>query len=248
MNGVRFTAAVFAALLLSGVTLAGGEGAGAQTQDLVFLGQQGPVLIRLRIEVDGRPAQALFKKYCQKWVRYLDRDGDGLLNAEELKRLPTAQEMFQISQGGFFFLAQGTRRPTPGDFGKSEDDMVSAADLMAYYQKGGLTFARVIPGPVPLTAQNAVGEALFNALDANGDGKLSPEEFARGLELIHKLDLNDDEYLSPAELSPTTVDAFGRPLVLSQPNRPGQAGLPEALFAVQSRTNIVQLTDRKSVV
>src|SRR6266540_1744148 len=51
-------------------------------QDLVFLGDKGPVFVRVYVEVDGKPADLAWKNFLQKWFKYLDRNGDGSLTKE----------------------------------------------------------------------------------------------------------------------------------------------------------------------
>src|SRR5437879_4822492 len=59
--------------------------------DLVFLGETRPVLIRLRVRIDGKPLQQAWDDFIDSLFRYLDRDGNGVLSEEELQRAPRPQ-------------------------------------------------------------------------------------------------------------------------------------------------------------
>ncbi|MBN1341247.1 MAG: EF-hand domain-containing protein [Phycisphaerae bacterium] len=55
-------------------------------------------------------------------------------------------------------------------------------------------------GPPPHPRAGAAGKALVNALDANGDGKIDPQEIARAAESLKKLDRNRDGVLDERDL------------------------------------------------
>ena len=71
----------------------GGPKAGADKgQDIIFLAPSRPVLIRLHVEVDGRPlretARAASEEYLRALFRHLDRNGDGFLSEAEAIHVP----------------------------------------------------------------------------------------------------------------------------------------------------------------
>jgi Ca2+-binding EF-hand superfamily protein len=66
---------------------------------------------------------------------------------------------------------------------------------------GSLLRAEALPAAAPHPA--ALSKAIFTALDANGDGKLSPAELAAAEKvLLGKFDLDDDECVTALELVP----------------------------------------------
>src|SRR4051812_42194224 len=68
-------------------------GAAPDVQDVIFLGKSRPVMLRLHLTVDGKPFSQGFDDYLRKLFRYADRDGNGYLDREEIKRLPPAAVM-----------------------------------------------------------------------------------------------------------------------------------------------------------
>ncbi len=202
----------------------------SDVQDVVFLGQPRPLLLRLHLRIDGRPYQAVHRAawddYLKALFGQLDQNGDGFLSEAEARRLPPPP---QLSGGS------GSGRPTNLAFNFRVVDAdgngkLDLAELVAFYRDyggAGLSVTRVAPppalppgvgggagvmaGPVaPATA--AVSEALFNRLDTNRDGRLSQDELAAAEAVLMPLDGDGDELLTPAELT-------GRPAPATQPNR-----------------------------
>ena len=55
-------------------------------RDLIFFDETRPYRLRLHLRRDGRPADADFGDAFDRLFRYLDADGDGVLDAAELAR------------------------------------------------------------------------------------------------------------------------------------------------------------------
>ena len=109
MNKRHFAIADGRTLCRSGDAAAVGAGSGAYSggakadtakadahatdtiQDFVFLGEARPVLVRLHMQVDGKPLQAAWDDCIDYLFRYLDVDGDGMLSKEEVERAPTGR-------------------------------------------------------------------------------------------------------------------------------------------------------------
>jgi Ca2+-binding EF-hand superfamily protein len=175
--------------------------AAVDAQDLVFLGDTRPVLVRLHVHVDGKAVQAVWRDYVRKWFDYLDREGKGYLTRSQVQYAPKAPAFQALRQpGGFFFANPGTT-VLPAELGKRlGDDKISFEDLAGYYARAGAGPVQVTaPAGVNNTSQR-VSQALFDHLDVNKDGKLSPEELFAAEKLLRKLDADDDEMLSPQEL------------------------------------------------
>ena len=52
--------------------------------DFVFFGESRPVLVRAYVELDGKPLQAVWEHYMGQVFKYLDVNGDGVLDKKEL--------------------------------------------------------------------------------------------------------------------------------------------------------------------
>src|SRR5262249_11364920 len=66
--------------------------AGEDVQDVVFLGDKQPLLLRLHLLIDGKPFQAVHRaaldEYLGALFTHLDGNGDGVLSEEEARRMP----------------------------------------------------------------------------------------------------------------------------------------------------------------
>jgi Ca2+-binding EF-hand superfamily protein len=168
-------------------------------QDILFFGDTRPVLLRLHIQLDGKPFRIFWEDYFQSLFAYLDRDGDGVLSAEEAKRVPQAQALLREMQGGYFNAIPGGTAPFAELDTDPKDGQVTRQELAAYYRRYGLQALR-------LTVENQgeqrerLTEALFKYLDVDKDGKLSRDELLRAPTSLRKLDVDDDELLTRQEL------------------------------------------------
>jgi len=203
--------------------------------DLIFFSDSRPVLLRLHVQIDGKPFSEVWDSFQEKLFKYLDRDGNGVLSKEEAERAPTAQQLLRHLQGTSFYdeqflFANGNRANVTAkmaDLDTDKDGKVTLAELKAYYKKGGATPLHVTMGPNQGDSE-ALTEALFKHLDVNKDGKLSKAELAAMPERLRRLDTDDDEMISVGELVPNRFGDGG--LVFASPidfNGGGPAALPD---------------------
>jgi hypothetical protein len=104
-----------------------------------------------------------------------------------------------------------------------------AAALDRLVPDGSLLRADALPAaPHPA----ALSDAILKALDANGDGKLAPEELAQaGKVLIGKFYLDDDECVTPLELVPDLQSVVPR-------NRPSVGAVRVSVVPVEGKADL----------
>src|SRR5262245_46926645 len=68
-------------------------------QDLVLFLNERPYLIRLHLQVNGRSFQTSWDETIGHLFRYLDVDGDGVLNAKEAALAPGNTQWVQLMNG-----------------------------------------------------------------------------------------------------------------------------------------------------
>src|SRR5258708_31025783 len=132
------------------------------THNLVLLAPAHPVLVQIRVQVDGRGLRSVRTAYAAQLVKLYDKDEDGLLNREEAKlvpplvKSPTARETVSIAD-----------RWEAVDLNPA-DDKVSVDELAAYID-------RVFGSPFLLSVKQLATQSvdLFALLDLNRDGRLS---------------------------------------------------------------------------
>jgi Ca2+-binding EF-hand superfamily protein len=186
--------AVAALLALAGTVPADPPGT---VLDAVHFAPGGPVRVRLRVTVAGRPADAVWAEAADRLFAFADRNGDGTLDAKERAAFAPpgrgrADDEVVLPDG----LTAG--RPLRLTFPKG-DDPVDRAAFRAAVRAAGF-------GPVTAAAAagradaDRLSDALARRLDADGDGALSPAELAAARDRLAAFDVNEDEYVTAAEL------------------------------------------------
>jgi Ca2+-binding EF-hand superfamily protein len=166
--------------------------------DVVVFAPVQPVLIRFRVQVDGRGFRTAWDEFVGRLYDYLDTNGDRVLTAQEARPgrwpqlfgnlLPFGDSGAPIPVGGPAALDSDPR-----------DGKVSVDELSRYLREVlGYEAHGVQPGlgPDPLT------QSAFAHLDVDKDGLLEPAELAGAEGLILRLDSDEDEMVALAELRP----------------------------------------------
>jgi Ca2+-binding EF-hand superfamily protein len=176
----------------------------ATVQDVVYFAKGGPVRLRLRVTVDGKPVEAAWQAAVEKLFAYCDRDGNGTLDAKE-RAVFTRPARPQAAVADVDVDGNPVGVGGPQVFAEKDPP----ADRAAFAAK--LRAAEL--GPVAVPIQPAGGdagrltEALFRHLDRDGDGSLSAAEAKAAADRFAALDLDEDELVTDQELLGTSVTA-----------------------------------------
>ncbi|MFO1093354.1 MAG: hypothetical protein U0992_08575 [Planctomycetaceae bacterium] len=156
--------------------------------NLVFLGPEGAVLLRLVVDTGKRSIADTRRDYASMVFRTLDADSSTALEAAEAVKIPANGQV-------------SANAPLLGDGWKQldtspADEKISADELFAFVdQQLGPRFR------VTLKVRPQQSVRLY-PLDINGDTMFSREEVEAGLAVLHVNDFDDDGTLSVAELQP----------------------------------------------
>lgn len=157
--------------------------------DMDILFPNGKEMTRLRVTVTsgGQSPEVAWRAFLNQLFAHFDRDGDGVLSKDEVERVVPLTTI-----GG----------ETKPDFARMDADRngkLSPTEFREFYRAAG--FAPVVGIVVPPSVRSLeVAEALFAALDRDGDKTLSVKELKAALDLLRRFDENDDDELSDAEL------------------------------------------------
>jgi Ca2+-binding EF-hand superfamily protein len=191
----------------------------SDVEDVVFLDEARPVLVRLHVRCDGRPFTVGWSDCLQALFDFLDADHDGSLSRGELGHAPSLAQLREQCRGQAV-----PETDAPPDFADVDTDpadgKVTLAELDRYYRQAGVGPLMVErawrAGADPLT------DALFRLLDRDGDRKLSRDELASAA--FRLLDQNDDDVISTTEILGRAIDS-GMTFAM-----PGDANQPPAAF------------------
>src|SRR5579883_1922290 len=220
------TAPLVVIALVGGLCAAPGpepDGVAVEGDDcrLLLLVDFRPRLVRFHVQTGGKPYRVSWENSISELFRYLDVNGDGVLDEKELSRAPSDAQLLRIFQG-----AEDLQPDPPPEFklvaGTGADKRITRDRLAAYYS---LSPSKPFAGEwiVKEGSTDAPSDALFRLLDSDKDGKLSPSELAAAPAVLGKFDTDLDELISPAELVPAeSFERYSRPSL----DRPPPGKLP----------------------
>lgn len=180
---------------------------GSSSQDLLFLGVDRPLIIRVDLEVDGRPHDEIWRDSIRELFAQADADHDGKLSTGEIQS-PTPAESTLRDE----LLALLSSPGLPQCDVNPPDGMISIEEFtaLAEQSRGGAfqAIAEIAGAPVrngaPPSAQaSGSGTILFTTLDQNDDGRLSPSEIENGPAALRSRDFDGDGASSIDELDHT---------------------------------------------
>ncbi|HZW30681.1 MAG TPA: EF-hand domain-containing protein [Isosphaeraceae bacterium] len=203
----------------------GGTGSDA-ARHLIFLAEDRPLLVRLRVMCQDRPFEASWIDSVRTLHASLDRNGDGTITTKEAgdKSFPA---IVRLATGAAVPPARAELDVHPKDGVISVDELAEAL--------------RPILGPFQLQFRRlAVGrtDALFDQLDRDKDGVLTRPELAAIAGSLRPLDLDDNEMISAEELEPFNSPAFTAMMEESSDRRARFATLPPVVELVVGESSL----------
>jgi Ca2+-binding EF-hand superfamily protein len=213
----------------------------SDVQDLVLFSDTRPILVRLHIRIDDQPFPAVWDTFMQHLFDYLDINGDGNLDKDELERVPSAELLLGRGFGGYHFHQVARLRPSV-PLPRNKDGKVTVAELSAYYRSHGLAPFQLQIGATPKTMPPkgfgsfkvleeprsgiAVARTTFSLLDTDQDGKVTAKELAAAPTRLLKADRNDDDLVTLEEMEACALqEGAGREdagrVLLIDPETPG---------------------------
>ncbi|MDB5350344.1 MAG: hypothetical protein JWN86_1591 [Planctomycetota bacterium] len=174
-------------------------------QDVIFLGENRPIFLRLRITLGEKPLRAAWTDSVKTLHAFLDRNGDGIVSKDEAEKTALST-LVRIANG------TATAMPRTDLDNHPKDGVVSIEEL-----SDGL---RTALGPFRVEVGKLAGgktDALFDQLDRDKDGNLTKAELASASGSLQQLDLDDDELIDAAELEP-----FSNPMAMGNDEVPGR--------------------------
>lgn len=175
--------------------------AGDDVQDLVYCDEARPLLIRMHLRAGGKPHVARWEGFFRKLHAYLDRDNNGVLDEEEVRRAPAPQQLTALMQSGNAYYIPAGVRPAFAEMDADGDGEVSPEEFLRYYRRAKIGPVQVAPTFYPGAMPDGLTDTLFAHLDKNKDGKLSQEELTAAPVVLGKYDLDDDEIVTAQELT-----------------------------------------------
>jgi Ca2+-binding EF-hand superfamily protein len=202
--------------------------ADSDAQDIVFLGPERPLFIRLHLQRDGKSFRAAWREFAEMMFGELDADRDGVLAGAEWETIPSPDLLVIGNPKGAPQGAASVRENIDLD---PPDERITPQEFADYLLRVGAgpfaLEAQAVPRPSigPGRRTGDVDMKLFQAFDADGNGTLDRAEFSRGRELFQAFDRDDDEIVTRAEienpdpflqfLSPSNVPVDNRTTFLS---------------------------------
>jgi Ca2+-binding EF-hand superfamily protein len=234
---MRPAPAFLALALATAFPLALAATAGEAAREVVFLAEDRPIFLRLRVTIGDRPFDDAWSDSVHALHACLDRDGDGKVTTKEADKDKDAlAALVRLATGGATTLPPGDLDVHPKDGVVSTDELAEAL--------------RPVLGPFRVQVSrlaNGRTDALFDHLDRDKDGLLTRSELAAITGSLRRLDLDDNEMISADELEPFTDPAASARADNTSDRRARFSALPPVveLVAGESSLRLARLLMKK---
>ncbi len=171
-----------------------------EIQDLICLSAGEPGFVRLRIRVDESGLHTRRRAYALQLFDTLDVSRDGVLDAAECRQIPSAGHLIAFHHG-----VSDTAVPQFGAPDTDGNGLVTPEEFSGWILAVAGPCLRIIIDAPQFSDGQPV--PLFERLDQNHDGRLTPEELAGTVRRLRTLDSDLDGRIAPDEIhSPDVID------------------------------------------
>jgi Ca2+-binding EF-hand superfamily protein len=176
--------------------------------DVVFVPSRTPLYLRMHVRRAGQSYQAVWSDYVCQLFATLDRDRSGEIDEIEFHARPWSRFRNSMTSlpSDLSFL----------DFDTHPRDGVITAEEFA--TRMSRFSAQVAVSADPVATRNS--DALFVALDRNGDQRIDSEEAIDAFAKLRQFDRNDDETFSQTDMQPALTEMPVNSFVSDSRRRP----------------------------
>lgn len=178
----------------------------AQRQTVLFLGEEGPLVIGFELKTGGQAFTETWRAGLRQIIEELDKDGNGTLSRKETEgkgekktdksseSSPQAEALLRSAN-----LWDADAEPRDGELNEQEIARFLSRKGQGAFQTEASEKTAALLSPQITQAVNS-GDRLWDWLDDDDDQKLSPKELQDADETLRKYDLDADESISLNEL------------------------------------------------
>jgi Ca2+-binding EF-hand superfamily protein len=204
-------------------------------QNLLYLGRDRPVFVRLHLRVEGQSFRANWRRFAERMFGEFDQNADGLLSENEWGRIPSIDFLVL---GNTLGAPQGIDSVREAIDRSPTDGLVTLEEFADYLLRRGSRAISVLSmgngegqgRPQVQATNDGAGNRLFYRLDTDGDGRLTSDELTAGSKFVTAADFDEDGAMSVAELMNAPSSISRQNGVASQTSsRPSQfVDIPDA--------------------
>lgn len=208
------------------------EPAAAAPHRFVLFTPGGPLVVTVRLTIDGEPHEVLFGRLIDQVLEAADTDGDGRPTWDEVSRSPT----FIYGLLGNQPLRGGqARAAVKQQYDIDRDGVVDRGEVPRFVtanrgKEHGIALSSSSYNP----DRARLDSPLRRLLDADRNGLLSGDEIASAWERLISRDVDDDRVVHLGNITPTAARVPG---AMPMPPQSNRGGGPDAAMWLASMTS-----------